>query len=139
MNLVNVSKTKIAIFAVACAFVVPEALPALAQSGDASISEKPSILLAQAKKRKKKKKKRKKKSEEGTGQEGVPVEGEGATPTEGAAPATVHGEQESPGLYKWHVSLMSDFKIVSQETGDAKSDTDSVFLLVYIKTPETTA
>ncbi len=116
----NLHKTKTAILAIVCGFTIPEALPAFGQSAGSTINEKPSIQLAQAKKRKKKKKKRKKKSDDGS--QGVaPIEGESSAPAEGSAPASVHGEQESPGLYKWHVSLLSDFKIVSEQTGDAKS------------------
>ncbi len=121
MTQVNSNKTKTAIFAIAFAFVVPEAMPAFALASDTTISEKPSIQLAQAKKRKKKKKKRKKKSEDGNSQEAAPSEGAAPAAAEGAAPASVHGEQESPGLYKWHMSLISDFKIVSEQTGEAKS------------------
>jgi hypothetical protein len=116
----NLHNTKTAIFAILCSFFVPEALPVFAQSGGSTIDEKPSTQLAQAKKRKKKKKKRKKKSDD-AGQGVAPIEGDSPEPAESGAPASVHGAQESPGLYKWHVSLLSDFKIVNQQTGDAKS------------------
>lgn len=79
-------------------------------------AEKPGILLAQAKKRKKKKKKRKKTSDE------APAEEMGMEKEAGAGSAGgEHGAQEATGNYKWQISLLSDFKIVSQQTGDAKS------------------
>ncbi len=88
------------------------------QSESVSNDEKPGVMLAETKKRKKKKKKRKKKSEDiSTTEEVAPTE-EGATT---AATGASHPEQESPGPYKWHVSLLSDFSQISQQVGDSKS------------------
>src|SRR3990167_5870648 len=120
-DMMSRKRTGVLLFLVGSALISPEFSPIIAQ--EVSIyAEEPGVMLAQAKKRKKKKKKRKKKGEavEGETTEGAPVE-EGATPADGSAAGGGHGAQEKAGLYKWQVSLLSDFKIVNQQTGDAKS------------------
>lgn len=91
--------------------------PALAQNDD-------SMQLAQEKKKRKKgKKKRKGKAsaEEGTG-EAAPADGE-AAPAD-AAGGAMHSKQEGKETpYKYQVSLLSDFAINNEQTGDAKTGT----------------
>ena len=73
------------------------------------------VLLAEGKKKRKKGKKKRKKS----GDEAAPVES-----TEGAEGTGLHAAQagvEEP--YKWQVSLLSDFALNNQQTGEAKSGT----------------
>jgi len=131
MNQESLKKTWRTIFALSCAFIVPEAMPAFAQSTSSMIDEKPGIELAQAKKRKKQKKRRKKKSVDS---------GDSMTKSESTPAPSIHGEQETIGPYKWHVSLINDFKIVNQQTGDAKSgsgnyDLDAMGLYVMGENP----
>lgn len=103
------------------------------QSANTVSEEKPGVLIAQKKKRKKKKKKRKKSSGEETTE--ATTEGDASTGSSTPAGTSEHGAQESPGKYSWQVSLMSDFKQVSQQIGDAKSgsgnyDLDAMALYV---------
>lgn len=100
-----------------CSSIGGNTAVAAASESPTIANDKPGIMLAEAKKRKKKKKKRKKSGEEAApGAEAV----EKTDAAEGGATAE-HGVQESTGVYKWQVSLLSDFKIVSSQTGESKS------------------
>lgn len=95
-------------------------------SGPTLAQDEGSVQLAQEKKRKKGKKKRKKKgaTDEGTG-EAAPADGEAAPAAGAAGPANgMHAKQEGVETpYKYQVSLLSDFAINNEQTGDAKTGT----------------
>jgi len=76
------------------------------------------VLLAQGKKKRKKGKKKRKKSsdDEAAAQEAAPAEG-----AEGTGLHAAQAGADEP--YKWQVSLLSDFALNNQQTGDAKSGT----------------
>lgn len=94
------------------AFAADDAAGPLIARDDGSVD-----LAQEKKKRKKGKKKRGKKTDEAAGE--APADGEAAPAAGGTGLHAAQAGAETP--YKWQVSLLSDFAINNEQTGDAKS------------------